>query len=268
MTNITVDSLNQQYSSSDGVLYDKGATRLIQYPAGKPAEIYTTPNTVTSIGDGGFYSVRFLNEAVIGGGVTNIGGWLFFQSGIQKVTFLRGVTTIPHDTFASSSVKNVIIPNTVTTIESYAFNACLLTNLNIPASVSNIASDAMRNCTAFKSLLFMGNAPTGPIDFSGDNSLVIYYLPGTTGWDTFFTDRQKSLWNPLFQSPRAVSGQFRTEIVGTTNIPILMEASPALAGAVWQPVLNCALTNGSITVEAPFSTNYPSYFFRVRWPWD
>jgi len=267
MTNITVDPLNQQYSSLEGVFYDKSLTRLIQYPTGRPGT-YTTPGTVRSIGDSAFYTVNSLTEAVIGGGVTNIGGWLFFQSGIKKVTFLPGVTLIPHDAFASSAVTNVVIPGTVTSIESYAFHSCLLTTLTIPASVTNIASDALSYCFLFKALLFTGNAPTGPLDFSGDNSLVIYYLPGTSGWNTFPTARPTSLWNPLFQSARAVSGQFRTEIVGTTNIPILMEASPALAGAVWQPVLNCALTNGSMTVEAPFSTSYPSYFFRVRWPWD
>lgn len=268
MTNITVDPLNQQYSSSDGVLFDKTLTRLIQFPGGK-AGPYITPDTVTSIGDAAFYAVNALDEAIIGGGVTNMGTGLFYQSNIKKVKFSEGVTRIPFQAFTYSTLlTNVSIPDSVTEIESIAFQSCSsLRSLRIPANVTYIAYDAFAYCVTMQALLFMGAAPPSGFDFSGDTSLVIYYLPGTTGWDSFFATRPVSPWNPLFQSARAVSGEFRAEITGATNIPVLVEASSALTGAVWQPFFNGAVTNGSITIKDPFSTNYPNHFYRVRWPW-
>jgi hypothetical protein len=40
---INVDAANQEYSSQDGVLYNKGKTTLHTYPAGKPGSSFTIP---------------------------------------------------------------------------------------------------------------------------------------------------------------------------------------------------------------------------------
>ena len=50
LTAITVDTNNRAYSSVDGVLFDKGQTTLIQYPAGKTGG-YAIPDSVTAIGN-------------------------------------------------------------------------------------------------------------------------------------------------------------------------------------------------------------------------
>lgn len=51
---INVSSDNSNYSSQDGVLFNKDKTILIQYPGGKQGD-YSIPTSVTSIGDYGFY---------------------------------------------------------------------------------------------------------------------------------------------------------------------------------------------------------------------
>ncbi|MGO8678610.1 MAG: leucine-rich repeat domain-containing protein [Limisphaerales bacterium] len=55
MAAIVVDTNNPDYTSLDGVLFDKTRTTLIQYPAGK-AGTYTVPNTTTNIGELAFAS--------------------------------------------------------------------------------------------------------------------------------------------------------------------------------------------------------------------
>jgi len=47
LSGITVAALNSVYSSVDGVLFDKGQSVLIQYPAGRVGSSYTIPNSVT-----------------------------------------------------------------------------------------------------------------------------------------------------------------------------------------------------------------------------
>ena len=54
LTSINVDSNNPNYSSVDGVLFNKEKTTLVAYPGGKQGA-YTIPNSVTSIGENAFY---------------------------------------------------------------------------------------------------------------------------------------------------------------------------------------------------------------------
>ena len=54
LTYFNVDTDNTNYSSSNGILFNKGKTILIQYPAGKTGSNYTIPNSVTTIGERAF----------------------------------------------------------------------------------------------------------------------------------------------------------------------------------------------------------------------
>ena len=66
---IEVDENNANYSSLDGVLYNKKETLLIRYPAGKD-EDFTVPNTVTTIGDDAFSDCEALLHVTIPNSVT------------------------------------------------------------------------------------------------------------------------------------------------------------------------------------------------------
>ncbi len=52
ITSINVDDNNPNYTSIDGVLYNKTATELIEYPSGKKDTSYSIPDGVTSIAEG------------------------------------------------------------------------------------------------------------------------------------------------------------------------------------------------------------------------
>jgi hypothetical protein len=63
-----------------------------------------------------------------------------------------------------------------------------------------------------------------------------------------------------------LSNQFGFTITGTTNIPIVVEASTNLRNRAWNPLQTCTLTNGSISFSDPQWTNYPARFYRIRSP--
>ncbi|MDR0472753.1 MAG: leucine-rich repeat domain-containing protein [Treponema sp.] len=112
---ITVAAANTEFSSVDGVLYNKTQSSLIQYPAGKTGS-FTIPNSVTRIENGAFYGCSSLTSITIPDSVTNIGDGAFWDC---------------------SSLISVTIPNSVTSIGALAFYHCTsLTSVTIGAKVN------------------------------------------------------------------------------------------------------------------------------------
>jgi len=85
LTAISVDPLNPFYKSSDGVLFNKSQTLLIQYPGGKMGS-YEIPDGVTSIGSWAFAGCSSLASITLPNSVTSLGGWAF-----ETCTSLTGV---------------------------------------------------------------------------------------------------------------------------------------------------------------------------------
>ena len=97
LTAINVDPLNPNFSSLDGILFNKDKTRLIQYPGARAGD-YTIPDSVTTIDDNAFSELYYLTGIIIPDHVTTI-EWHAFMSCIQltNATIGSGVTTIGDD---------------------------------------------------------------------------------------------------------------------------------------------------------------------------
>ena len=61
LTSIKASENNANYSSTDGVLFNKDQTTIVTYPGGKTGA-YTIPDSVTSIGNGVFYNTAWYNN--------------------------------------------------------------------------------------------------------------------------------------------------------------------------------------------------------------
>ena len=203
---------------------------------------------------------------------------------ISKYTGSGGAVTIPSTTnglpvtslgagafYRCSSLTRIMIPNSVTSIGYDAFYECYsLTNITIGNGVTNISEEAFYECTSLTGICFLGNAPSlGSWAFIGDVA-TIYYLPGTTGWGTTLGGLPTKLWNPQVQTRSATFGvrtnQFRFNVYGTADIPIVVEACTNLGSGTWIPLQTVSLTNGSFSFSDPQWTNYPGRFYRLRWP--
>lgn len=232
----------------------------------------TIGTNVTSIGGGAFFGCSKLTNATVPKSVTSIGAEAFAGcTSLTSVTIPNGVTYIGGDTFDNcTSLTHVMIGANVTDMEEYVFDNCSsLTSMTIPSSITNIAYFVFANCSSLTRVFFMGNAPS--IDssvFAGDNKTTVYYLLGTTNWNTFsaITGIPVVLWNPLAQNFAVRTNQFGFTITGTANIPIVVEACTNLTSGVWSSLQTCTITNGSIYFNDPNWTNYPARFYRLRSP--
>ena len=271
LTAITVDALNPACSSVVGVLFNKNQTTLIQYPGGKTGS-YTISNNVTCIGNYAFGRCH-LASVTISDSVTNIGNYAFANCmSLTNVMIGNGVTRIGNDAFEGCGLIHATIPNSVTSLGNEAFAFCMsLTNVTIGNSVTIIGSGAFNGLRNLKTALFKGNAPMADSSlFSSDNNSIVYYLPDTTGWGATFGGRQAVLWNPQVLTSDASFGvrtnQFGFNIIGTKNIPIVVEACTSLGSDAWVPLQSVSLTNGSFLFNDPQWTNYPGRFYRLRSP--
>jgi hypothetical protein len=94
LTDITVDEGNANYQSADGVLFNKGATSLVLYPAGKTQSSYSIPAGVAGIAIGAFDGCRALESLTIPEGVTSIGSNAFRNcTGLVSVTIPASLET-------------------------------------------------------------------------------------------------------------------------------------------------------------------------------
>ena len=157
LTNINVDNGNTEYSSLDGVLFNKGKTELIRYPEGKTDTEYTIPDSVISIKRGAFYGTAYYNtESNWENDVLYIGNYLIEAKRTisSEYSIKEGTKTIADEAFyGCSSLTNITIPDSVTSIGAEAFCDCtVLTSITIPDSVTNIGMYAFAFCTSIKSV--------------------------------------------------------------------------------------------------------------------
>lgn len=115
LTSIVVSESNPNYSSCDGVLFNKSKTEIITYPCGKSGS-YIVPEGVTSIGAFAFSGCSNLTSVTIPDSVTSIEFYAF--------------------NFCNN-LESIIIPDSVTNIVMFAFNGC--TNLTIYAPANSYA---------------------------------------------------------------------------------------------------------------------------------
>jgi hypothetical protein len=177
--------------------------------------------------------------------------------------------------FPAGKAGSYTIPNGVTSIADGAFSSCTsLTSVTIPNSVTGIGYAAFADCAGLTGAYFQGNAPdpasVDPDVFPNATNVTVYYLPGTTGWETTFSGRPAVLWNPLVATSDASFGvrmnRFGFTITGTSNLVLVVEACTNLTNPTWSLVGTNTLTGGSSYFSDPEWTNHPVRFYRLRAP--
>ena len=270
LTSILVATANANYSSVDGVLFDKDKTLVVQYPSGISAMSYSIPSTVTSIGTSAFRGSSF-----------------------TSITIPPSVTSIGEAAFGGSQLTSVVFDGTSTlaTIGGYAFQSAQITSITIPASVTTIGDSAFGSAMSLASVVFSGTSTLATIgaDAFSSTSLTSFTIPAsvtTIGANAFLSyslvsisvpaDNQNysSLDGVLFNKPKTTLITYPASKLATTySIPTSVtriEASafsgtsvltsvtiPTSVTTIGDRVFHSAVALTSITVAAD-NQNYSS----------
>jgi hypothetical protein len=180
LINIIVNTDNLNYTSIDGVLFDKSQNTLLQCPIGKTGN-YTVPDTVTSIGDADLLNKRKTKELILLDS-SSMRNW-------RKSYF--GRIDLMMEEFAKDC-KNTN-PNQARETSDHGCNR--LASITIPDSVTFIGYNAFEDCRGLAEIHVKAQTPLVLEDniFSEVPDIVSVYVPygskevyeRAEGWNDF-----------------------------------------------------------------------------------
>ena len=161
LESINVDSANKNYTSVDGVLFNKDKTVLIKCPAKKTS--LTIPATVRAFSYYAFGDCADIKTLNIPASVEDIGNLMNCKS-LESITVdsnnknyssVSGILYNKKKTELIICPRNksgkVVIPDTVEEIQWHAFGNCKkITDVKLPASLKRVEYGAFNDCTAMK----------------------------------------------------------------------------------------------------------------------
>jgi hypothetical protein len=136
---INVDPDNENYSSHEGVLYDKNKETLLYYPASKKETNYEVPSTVRDL-----LRLSFLNQAYL-----------------EVLILPEGITEIADNVFnEASALRFVYLPDSLVKIGFRAFADCVnLEKIFIPKSVMDMGYLVFYNCPKLTVYMELSEVP-------------------------------------------------------------------------------------------------------------
>jgi len=227
LMSITVDMLDPNYTSRDGVLFDKEQHTLVQYPSGKVGS-YSIPASVSRVGDFAFYGSDKLTSVILPSSVTSIGPGAFSSC---------------------TGLRSLYIGDGVTSIGDFAFNGSTgLTAVYFAGNPPKLGTSAFESDN--RAIVYYLPRSTGWGATFGGLSTALWN-PMVQTADANFGVRTNKLG---------------FVITGTRNLVIVVEASTDLAHPAWTPVATNNLDGGSSYFSDPMWTTYSSRFYRLRSP--
>jgi hypothetical protein len=158
LANLTVDVNNSNYTSINGILFNKDVTSLIQCPGGSTAT--TLPDSLISIEQWAFRGCTTITDITIPEGVTSIDNGAFIGcSNLTHVILPTSLSSLNTAAFIDcTSLTDINLPDNLRMIQSNTFSNCTsLTNITLPDQLTDIGTFAFSSCTSLADITIPEN---------------------------------------------------------------------------------------------------------------
>ncbi|MCH5317266.1 MAG: leucine-rich repeat protein [Eubacterium sp.] len=180
LPSITVDSNNKNYSSQNGVLFNKNKTILLQYPSKKADKSYSIPNGVKKLEYYSFAYNTALESVTIPSSIEEIGESAFeFCTSLKEINMPATVKSMEIKKcafYGCYKLASIELPDGTTAIRKSAFLECKsLKDIIIPTSLKVIEAYAFEGCESLKNIYYPGSAEQWfkiAIDYDGNSTLL------------------------------------------------------------------------------------------------
>ena len=126
LESIEVSEGNEEYSSLDGVLFDKDKKLLVRFPRNHQTTSYCVPQSVTGICHYAFQCCENIEKISIPNSIKEIGIGVFYGcKKLREINISNRVAKIEKNTFfGCENLERIYIPNSVTEFDSEIFTDC------------------------------------------------------------------------------------------------------------------------------------------------
>ncbi len=190
----------------------------------------------------------------VGGYFTVAGGVAANQVAVWKPTIIVHESVMP-ESGALSGGYPVVIGG------ANLCNGSDVTQVTICGVSASIVSQS-----ATQIVVMAGAAVTASL---GDVRVYSVSYGETVKSDAFNYREADPIWDPQMQDDEffgVQSNRFGFNIIGSSNLSVVIEACTNLVNPVWVPVETNILTEGRFYFSDPAWTNYPARFYRLRQP--
>ena len=143
---------NDYFCSEDGVLYNKGKTKILRYPPAKTDANFTLPSTVTTLEEGVFYGCTNIKRVTNLSQIKTTSGYLneFYNCTGLTTADLRGFTL------------NILTTN-------FFADCTSLETVYLSSKITSLSWACFRKCTALKEIHFASSTPPEIVSTSFQN---------------------------------------------------------------------------------------------------
>jgi len=193
-------------------------------------------------------------------------------SSLDGVMFNKSQRTLME--YPAGRAGAYIVPDGVEAMSHRAFFGCVgLTSVTMRVGFAAMDAEAFYNCLSLEAVSFRGNAPLiGSNLFLSATNVIVYYLPGTTGWGPTFSGRPTSPWVLPYPAILTITPDFGVQdnvfgfrISWATNATVVVEATADISDGSWVPVGTNSLVNGWSDFEDEQWISSRHRFYRIRW---
>jgi len=167
---IEVSDSNPYLCDVDGILYDKGVTTIIYYPEGIEDEIFTLPESVTTLGQYSFHYAE-LKTVVLPQNLKKIEQRAFY--GARNLNSMTLPSTLEYMGdglfYYCESLTDIVIPDSVAYLGNYAFEGCKkLESVHFGSGLKELPENIFGGCEALESF----SVSVGSKMFSVENGVL------------------------------------------------------------------------------------------------